>query len=62
MAKVSNFPPYVGKLSAVVQEGKTKFPNVTSWGAAGFCWGGKVVVLLSGPDSIFKASAQVHPG
>lgn len=27
-----------------------------------FCWGGKLVSLLSGADSLFKAAAQAHPG
>jgi dienelactone hydrolase len=27
-----------------------------------FCWGGKVVSLISGPDTLFKATAQAHPG
>lgn len=27
-----------------------------------FCWGGKLVSLLSGPNSLFKAGAQAHPG
>lgn len=27
-----------------------------------FCWGGNVVSLISGPDTLFKASAQAHPG
>jgi len=62
MARVSAFSNFTDKLSAVVQAGKTKFPSVTSWGSVGLCWGGKVIVLLSGPGAIFKASAQVHPG
>ncbi|RDW63359.1 dienelactone hydrolase [Coleophoma cylindrospora] len=32
-----------------------------TWGVVGFCWGGKFVSLLSGPDSLFKAAAQGHP-
>ena len=38
------------------------FSNVTGWGALGLCWGGKVAVLFSGPSSVLKATAQVHPG
>jgi dienelactone hydrolase len=62
MAKISAFPGFVEKLGAAVQAGRTKFPNVTGWGALGLCWGGKVTVLFSGPSSVLKASAQVHPG
>jgi len=33
-----------------------------TWGAVGFCWGGKVVSVISGPDSLFKVACQAHPG
>ncbi|KUJ14342.1 dienelactone hydrolase [Mollisia scopiformis] len=33
-----------------------------NWAALGFCWGGKVVSVTSGADSLFKVSAQCHPG
>lgn len=62
MARVRDFPKFLGKLSAVVEDGKTKFPTVTGWGSIGLCWGGKVAVLLSGQGTVFKATAQVHPG
>lgn len=62
MARVRDYPKFLGKLSAVVEDGKTKFPTVTSWGGIGLCWGGKVAVLLSGQGTVFKATAQVHPG
>lgn len=62
MAKVMAFGPYVELLAEVVQAGKAKFGSVVSWGGMGLCWGGKVTVLLSGPGSVFKTTAQVHPG
>ncbi|KAF7916015.1 uncharacterized protein EAE98_010870 [Botrytis deweyae] len=33
-----------------------------SWGAVGYCWGGKVIAITSGPESPWKVSAQLHPG
>lgn len=33
-----------------------------TWGAAGFCWGGKVIALTSGEDTPWKATAMAHPG
>jgi dienelactone hydrolase len=33
-----------------------------TWGAVGFCWGGKLVSLTSGPKTPFKATCQAHPG
>jgi hypothetical protein len=62
MAKVMAFGPYVQLLGEVVQAGKAKFSGVDSWGAIGLCWGGKVAVLQSGSGSVFKVTAQVHPG
>ncbi|KAL2065655.1 hypothetical protein VTL71DRAFT_3325 [Oculimacula yallundae] len=31
------------------------------WAALGFCWGGKVISLLSGPSTPFTVAAQCHP-
>jgi hypothetical protein len=62
MARVRNFPNFGSMVAPVVEEGKTKFPTVTGWGSVGLCWGGKVTVLQSGDGTVFKATAQVHPG
>lgn len=35
--------------------------NIKTWGALGFCWGGKMVSLASGPGTPFKAGAQSSP-
>jgi dienelactone hydrolase len=35
--------------------------SIKTWGALGFCWGGKMVSLASGPGSPFKAAAQSSP-
>ncbi|KAL3472581.1 hypothetical protein BJX99DRAFT_235210 [Aspergillus californicus] len=56
------FPQNVQALKRVVEAGKYEFPGVEKWGSYGLCWGGKVVVLLSGSDAPFTASGQVHPG
>ncbi|CZS87910.1 hypothetical protein WAI453_000292 [Rhynchosporium graminicola] len=40
---------------------KASNPSIQSWAILGFCWGGKLAVLLSGEGSEFKASAQTHP-
>lgn len=36
-------------------------PNIRIWGALGYCWGGKMVSLASGPGTPFKAAAQTSP-
>ncbi|KAG0650081.1 putative aim2 family [Hyphodiscus hymeniophilus] len=60
------FPPRMPHIGAV------RIPKIISdieavygkktWGAVGFCWGAKVVSLTSGPDTLFKANCQAHPG
>jgi dienelactone hydrolase len=35
--------------------------NIKAWGALGYCWGGKMVSLASGPGTSFKAAAQSSP-
>jgi dienelactone hydrolase len=57
-----NFGPFVEELGDVVKAGKARFSGVDSWGSVGLCWGGKVAVLLSGSETVFKVTAQVHPG
>ncbi|GAD97479.1 dienelactone hydrolase [Paecilomyces variotii No. 5] len=55
------FPPNVGALWELVGSSKITFSRVQKWGAYGLCWGGKVVVLSSGSNTPFAATAQTHP-
>ncbi|KAI5845583.1 Alpha/Beta hydrolase protein [Morchella snyderi] len=41
---------------------KEQYKSIESTAAVGFCWGGKVAVLMSGEDTPFKVTIQVHPG
>ena len=36
-------------------------PNIKVWGALGYCWGGKMISLLSGPGTPLTAAAQTSP-
>jgi len=48
-------PDYVKALQA-------ENPSIKSWGIIGYCWGGKVVALVtSGDSNPFKIAAVVHP-
>ncbi|OIW31332.1 alpha/beta-hydrolase [Coniochaeta ligniaria NRRL 30616] len=39
-----------------------KNPGIKSWGIVGYCWGGKVVSLVtSGSSNPFSIAAEVHP-
>ncbi|GLI79450.1 hypothetical protein PoHVEF18_007785 [Penicillium ochrochloron] len=61
-AHKANIPRNVGVVIEAVEEYRTRFSSVQKWGAFGLCWGGKVTVLASGPNTPFAASGQVHPG
>ncbi|RFU30725.1 hypothetical protein B7463_g5633, partial [Scytalidium lignicola] len=61
-SRAMNFEAQSATFLNVVEESKKKFTSVTSWGAFGLCWGGKICALTSGPKTPFKASGQVHPG
>jgi dienelactone hydrolase len=51
-----------GKLPDLVKSLEAKYPSVKSWGILGFCWGGKVVSLItSGDSNPFSAAAEAHP-
>ncbi|KAK5662923.1 hypothetical protein OQA88_6335 [Cercophora sp. LCS_1] len=58
-----NPPPGVaGKLPDFVKALNAKYPSVKSWGIIGFCWGGKVVSLVtSGESNPFAIGAECHP-
>ncbi|KAI0439427.1 hypothetical protein F4803DRAFT_531151 [Xylaria telfairii] len=51
----SQLPGYVKALSE-------KYPEIKDWAILGYCWGGKVVSLVSAsPENPFKAGIEVHP-
>ncbi|RAL03163.1 uncharacterized protein BO80DRAFT_470820 [Aspergillus ibericus CBS 121593] len=58
----ASIPEKVEILKKVIAESTPRFSSVKGWAGFGLCWGGKVTVQISGLDSPFLASAQVHPG
>ncbi|KAH9895372.1 alpha/beta-hydrolase [Xylariomycetidae sp. FL2044] len=58
-----NPPPGVAEqVPAYVKAASARYPQVKDWAIIGFCWGGKVVSLVtSSPDNIFKAGVECHP-
>ncbi|KAI6089123.1 alpha/beta-hydrolase [Hypoxylon rubiginosum] len=58
-----NPPPSVAaKVPGYVEAVSAKYPEIKSWAIIGFCWGGKVVSLVtSKPDTVFKAGVECHP-
>jgi len=61
-AETANPAKNLEVLLKVVKEAKEKFTSVESWGAYGLCWGGKLMALVSGEGTPFKASGTAHPG
>jgi dienelactone hydrolase len=57
-----DFPHVTKDLLDFTAAAKSKWSSISSWGAFGLCWGGKVVVLTSAENTPFTASGQVHPG
>jgi len=54
-------PKNVAAVKELVPVLKETFPSVARWALVGYCWGGKIVTLLSQEGSAFVASAQIHP-
>ncbi|KAK5636226.1 hypothetical protein RRF57_011938 [Xylaria bambusicola] len=51
----SRVPGYVKALSE-------KYPGIKEWAILGFCWGGKVVSLVTAsPENPFKVGIEAHP-
>jgi len=55
-------PTTAKKVPPFMKEVQSQYPSITSFGIVGFCWGGKIVSMItSSPDNIFKAGAECHP-
>jgi len=62
-------PLHVPKVPGLLEAAEKLFPSVTTWGVLGYCWGGKMVSLLSSQQATrmlerqtFRAAVQLHPG
>ncbi len=62
MAEQANIERNTQVLLEITAAAKEQFSSVQSWGAFGLCWGGKLAVLASGPETPFKVSGTAHPG
>lgn len=58
-----NPPPKVaGQVPDYVKAVSEKYPGIKTWAIMGFCWGGKVISLVtSSQDNPFAAAAECHP-
>jgi len=49
------------RIAPFVQQAKQVYPEISKWAIVGFCWGGKIVSLVSGEGTLFSAAAECHP-
>ncbi|KAF2496655.1 hypothetical protein BU16DRAFT_525808 [Lophium mytilinum] len=61
-AEVAGFEEGTKSILAIHKAAGEKYSSVTTWGAFGLCWGGKVTALASAEGSLFKAAGTAHPG
>ena len=51
-----------GKIPQLLKDIEAKYTSIKDWGVVGFCWGGKIVSLISkGDTGNIKAAAECHP-
>ena len=54
-------PKHLPKISPICDEAEKTNSNIKNWGVIGYCWGGKMVSLIGGRDTRFKAGVQTSP-
>ncbi|KAH8811633.1 dienelactone hydrolase family protein-like protein [Xylogone sp. PMI_703] len=54
-------PATASKIKPYLKDVESKYSSIKEWGVLGFCWGGKIISLTSGPDTSYKAAALAHP-
>jgi len=54
-------PKHLPKIQPVLKDAESNNSNIKSWGILGYCWGGKMVSLIAGKQTAFKAAVQCHP-
>jgi len=54
-------PKTLGRIPKVLEGLKSGHTSASEWGIIGYCWGGKIVNLISQEGTPFKAAATVHP-
>lgn len=58
---IAHPPSTAAKVPPYVEEVKKAYPEINKWAVIGFCWGGKIVSLLSGEGTLFSVAAECHP-
>ncbi|KAK5736200.1 hypothetical protein LTR17_007540 [Elasticomyces elasticus] len=60
--KTSAAPPKtLERIPKVLKQIESERPDIKEWAIVGYCWGGKIVNLISQKGTPFKAAAACHP-
>ncbi|RMZ86434.1 hypothetical protein DV736_g6336, partial [Chaetothyriales sp. CBS 134916] len=54
-------PKHLPRVPGLLDAAEKTNPKIKSWGTIGYCWGGKMVSLIGGRDTRFKAGVQTSP-
>ncbi|TAQ86271.1 hypothetical protein B7494_g5384 [Chlorociboria aeruginascens] len=54
-------PRTAARIPDLVREIQKAKPAIKTWGAVGFCWGGKIISLTSSANTPFSSAAECHP-
>lgn len=54
-------PKTVPRVPKIVSELQSTHPEIKEWGVLGYCWGGKIVNLVSQANTPFKSAVAAHP-
>ncbi|KAK5115040.1 hypothetical protein LTR62_001737 [Meristemomyces frigidus] len=54
-------PKTLERIPKVLKQLESERPDIKEWAIVGFCWGGKIVNLISQSGTPFKAAASCHP-
>jgi len=59
--EIASPPKHLPKVPVILTDAEKYNPSIKSWGVIGYCWGGKLVSLIAGRDTKFKAGVQTSP-
>jgi len=54
-------PKTLERIPKVLKQIQSERPEIKDWAVLGFCWGGKIVNLVSQEGTPFKVAAAAHP-
>lgn len=58
---------HIPRVAGIIAAAEQLYPHIKTWGLMGYCWGGKMVSMLSarqgqaGAPQVFRTAVQLHP-